>query len=487
MKSKLFLLFLALSFVRCNGFLEEKSQSEIRPSTVTDMSKIMESEAYFSVGEGALFNRKTDIFTDNITCTAITDAGLQIQKENDHWRFRWDPKMFDEGGGGEDLSFWKIPYERIKGCNVVLEYVDGMEGNEGRKEHLKGEAYALRGFYYYMLVNFFGLPYNYGDPTRNLGVPLKLVSGVTDELFTRNTVEECYASIVKDLTMGIAMMEKNKGVHVSKIHFTYLAAYAMLSRVYLHMENWDKVIESADAVLNVYPELLDLKAQYSSSGVYRETTNTEVLWTGPESSIDDVSKYYAYSCSNDLVYLYDEDTDGLVDRRRKAGQGYSYLQSSNWAPERGFFYMYKGWGNFSFLNGGIRTAEAYINRAEAYIRKYMVSGNKEEAQAGLNDLNTLRSHRMEGVYVDKTLESFATPEKLLDFCLRERRRELCGEANHRWFDLRRLGMPEIKHVYVDDNTELPTEHILQKEDIRYVLPIPARVIEQNPNLREKVK
>ena len=66
--------------------------------------------------------------------------------------------MFDEGGGGEDLSFWKIPYERIKGCYVVLEYVDGMQGDEMRREHLKGEAYALRGFYYYMLVYFFGLP-----------------------------------------------------------------------------------------------------------------------------------------------------------------------------------------------------------------------------------------------------------------------------------------------------------------------------------------
>ena len=41
MKSRLFILFLALSFVRCNDFLEEKSQDEIRPSTVTDMSKIM--------------------------------------------------------------------------------------------------------------------------------------------------------------------------------------------------------------------------------------------------------------------------------------------------------------------------------------------------------------------------------------------------------------------------------------------------------------
>ena len=484
MKSRLFILFLALSFVRCNDFLEEKSQDEIRPSTVTDMSKIMESEAYFSIGEGALFNRKTDIFTDDITCAVVEDVSYQIQKEQDHWRYRWDAKMFDEGGGGEDLSFWKIPYERIKGCNVVLEYVDGMQGDEMRREHLKGEAYALRGFYYYMLVNFFGLPYNYGDPTQNLGVPLKLVSGVTAELFVRNTVAECYAQIVKDLELGAELMEKNKEVHQTKLHLTYLAAHALLSRVYLHMENWNKVIESADAVLNEYPELLDMKTTPSSSGVYDERSNVEVLWAGPEKALDQPDQLAAYPNSMDLSSVYDIDNDGSTDKRRESGKTSSFLHNSWMAPELGYFYVYKGWGNLYYTNGGVRTAEAYINRAEAYIRKYMESKNREEAQKGLDDLNTLRNHRIVG-NVDKVLEDFATPEELLNFCLRERRRELCGEANHRWFDLRRLGMPEIKHIYVDDQNGHQTVHTLQKEDPRYVLPIPERVIEKNPNLREK--
>ena len=46
MKSKLLLLFLALGFIQCSDFLEEQSQSEIRPSTVADMEKILETMAY---------------------------------------------------------------------------------------------------------------------------------------------------------------------------------------------------------------------------------------------------------------------------------------------------------------------------------------------------------------------------------------------------------------------------------------------------------
>ena len=46
MKSKLLLLFLALGFIQCSDFLEEQSQSEIRPSTVADMEKILECIYY---------------------------------------------------------------------------------------------------------------------------------------------------------------------------------------------------------------------------------------------------------------------------------------------------------------------------------------------------------------------------------------------------------------------------------------------------------
>ena len=40
----------------CDDFLEEKSQDEVRPSTVTDMEKILEGEAYFNKTEGFMFN-----------------------------------------------------------------------------------------------------------------------------------------------------------------------------------------------------------------------------------------------------------------------------------------------------------------------------------------------------------------------------------------------------------------------------------------------
>lgn len=64
MRVSIYLTVFILLFYGCGDFLEEKSQSEIRPSTVSDMERILEGEAYPERGHGYLLNMATDIFTD---------------------------------------------------------------------------------------------------------------------------------------------------------------------------------------------------------------------------------------------------------------------------------------------------------------------------------------------------------------------------------------------------------------------------------------
>lgn len=499
MRTKIFIVILTFWLTGCEDFLEEKSQSEIRPSTVTDMEKLLEGEAYFDKNEGLIFNHGTDIFTDDYTCRVVTKDAMKKAKLKDKFRYTWDATMFDDNGSGNDISFWQQPYNRIKGCNVILEFIDNMSGDEMKRDHLKGEAYTLRGFYYMMLVNFFGLPYNYGDPEKNPGVPLKIVSGVTDEKFSRNSVKECYQQIEKDLRQGAELMAANKEKKSTKRgRLNHLAGYALLSRMFVYTEQWDSVVKYSNLVLREKPDLLNFEANTKKS-IY--SIDAENLWTMPEATLDDISgitnTVHPYVLSQDFadVYLQDVDND-ILDLRGAYDKldGYSTIAVAY--VKQGFDYYYdeavyvtnwiaaviKGSDGSHWLNGGIRAAEVYLNRAEAYARKYSLSGNQEDASRALEDLNELRRNRFESGYADKEMEDFADAQALLDFCLRERRRELCGEGNHRWFDLRRLGMPEIKHVYVDDENGMRTEYVLQAKDPRYALPIPAEVRLKNPNL-----
>lgn len=72
-------------------------------------------------------------------------------------------------------------------------------------------------------------------------------------------------------------------------------------------------------------------------------------------------------------------------------------------------------------------------------------------------------------------------DDLLTFYKEERRRELAFE-DHRWFDLRRYGMPEITHVYQGSESEIPATYVLPQGGDRYVLPIPRSVLDKNYNL-----
>ena len=93
-------------------------------------------------------------------------------------------------------------------------------------------------------------------------------------------------------------------------------------------------------------------------------------------------------------------------------------------------------------------------------------------------LNRLRRNRIAG-YTDIVYSA----SDITDAVREERRKELCFEG-HRWFDLRRLGMPEITHVFVDNSNGYETSYTLHEEDSRYALPIPEEVIRRNSNLSQ---
>lgn len=497
MKTIIIIGVLCWFFSGCSDFLEEKSQSEVRPSTITDIEKILLGEAYFAKEDGNIFNEKTDIFTDNIKCNDITQSSVFLQnrarRDQERYYFCWDKEMFNEIGGGDNVSFWFVPYDGIKGCNLVLEYIDEMTGNEHKREYLRGEAHALRGFYYFMLVNFFGLPYNYGDPKVNLGVPLKLTSGVTDEKLKRNTVAEVYAQVESDLLEGARLMKEN-AMDVDFVRVNHLVAYALLSRMYLYQEDWDNALKYADLVLNVKSDLLDISMLNYSGGTYSRYTPDEILWGCLKKKDYETYCVFPFTLSDEFGNLYGIDIEeGNEDIRFSEYQWGRYVKrysetvyDDNYVivkKLKGLVAIDKCNNSSEYYDGGVRTAELYLNRAEVYARKYIETGNSDFGRLALLDLNELRRHRFATGYVDKKLEDYGRGEELLNFCLRERRRELSGEGNHRWFDLRRLGMPEIKHTFflVEGEEQYFT---LEKDDRRYALPIPAKVRERNPNLEQ---
>ena len=94
-------------------------------------------------------------------------------------------------------------------------------------------------------------------------------------------------------------------------------------------------------------------------------------------------------------------------------------------------------------------------------------------------MNNLRRCRLDPkVYVEKTSADFSNGQALLKFIWEERRRELCFEEAMRFWDLRRQGMPELKHKWYSSWDKYET-YTLPQGSKNYVLSIPRSELDYN--------
>jgi starch-binding outer membrane protein, SusD/RagB family len=508
-KTCLWLLLTALLFTSCKKFLEQKSPDEIIPSSTDDLTQLLNAEAYpYSL----TVDGYTDLLTDDVQCTGVPTGvaaslvpGYTTQLNNGTVLFTWNPGMFDSATTNVDVvslsgvNSWKIYYSKIKGCNVVLDYVGKVAGDEKAKNALRGQALFLRAFYYLKLVTLYGQPYSGAgiEPTTSLGVPLVLTSEVSDEKPKRNTLAEVYSQIEKDLLSAAGLLKDNF-VPGNTFRVGHLAAYMLLSRLYLYMgrdQDMDNVILYAGNLLAEKPGLTSLRsymltqlsAAYDQSGIYDFTKSPEVIWAFGTNSAR-TSTFFPeasapggaippYSVSPQLANLYDQGTDTSYKGDLRYLMYYARTTGIVW-PVR----SYKAFYSKSYDAKGIRVAEAYLNRAEALIRRYKKNGNAADLTQALSDLNTLRINRWDTRNKTYTPVNITDADALYQFCKDERRRELSFEENFRWVDIKRWGLA-ITHRYVDANG-VATDYMLPAGSNLYALPIPYTAINRNERLTQ---
>lgn len=455
----LFLLSALLPVSSCKKFLEEQSQTDIIPKSASSLNELLIGAAYTSNSTGT-----------DVTMRLIDDNIIQDKFINTNEMFHaytWQPQTAGQPERVAGSSIWTVLYPMILGCNAVLEYAPKVTGTTAEIENVEGQAYLLRAFYYFQLVNLYAKPYSdkLSNPSADPGVPLMLSSALSFEGKKRNTVAEVYQQILQDLDKGIVLMERS-GKNNNVFRIDHVAGYLLASRIHLQMGNWQKAIDAASQVLSRKPGLMDLPNwgtpdQNNKPIVDRQ--NIESLWIyGSVFSV-----VFAAGGEGPNYRLSDDLLSGFENGDLRTSV---YIKDRR-SIKRPIITLVK-------IGQSFRVSEALLNRAEAYaqLNKLGQAGN---AQAALNDLNTLRKKRFRpDAYQDLM---YTNADDLLKRCFDEKRRELFDEDYHRWFDLRRTGMPAIQHVYYENNTQTAV-YTLQERDPAYVLQIPRAALDKNPNL-----
>ncbi|UMB60810.1 RagB/SusD family nutrient uptake outer membrane protein [Lutibacter sp. A80] len=483
--------------VSCEKYLEEVPQNKLNPSTVTDYRELL-SYGYVTdlrimpfleaLGDDIGFFEDDKMYGYN--------SGVGKPDASDVYMGAYMFDLSHEEVMGPDIAFSNL-YESIYYANLIITNVDNSssvtigDDMQDYKNNLKGEAYALRAFSYFYLVNLYGQHYDPATASSDFGVPITTSTGAEDKAYTRATVEEVYNLIASDLESAVDLMEANPVEKYTKLLFDAQSAAALQSRVALYMQNWDKTIEIANDVLNFNPAIFDLSGltdtyneaneadfnTFRTGTDYTDLENSNVFFgNGANENIPILSIWptaTTFSVSKELADLYEPG-----DVRR-----FYFIGTHNrviWGRSNTKLNLIKNRENTPFATSGyygsfqghsrvLRTEEVLLNRAEAY-------AEKGDLQSAVNDLNTLRVKKFDPLYyTDLSVANF-TQESLIDFIYNERRKELCFEG-HRWFDLKRTTRPAMDRVGYDGREA----HLLQ-DDPRYVLQIPESELQVNPSI-----
>lgn len=187
-------------------------------------------------------------------------------------------------------SLWVDSYRGIINCNKIIEFAQ--HGHTERMDHIIGENYYLRAFFYFTLTNIWGRPYTQ-DPHNNLGVPLKTDTDV-DNIPPRATVAEVYDQIVEDLLAAAELMSNyTRPGDEYRIFASREAAWALLSRVYLYMEENEKAAEYATKVIESGRFSLLQGEAYTQYPTFVPEHNAETIFACRSLKDEDDYNWYA--------------------------------------------------------------------------------------------------------------------------------------------------------------------------------------------------
>lgn len=435
------LMFAGSFFITsCSNFLDIQPTGKVIPNSLEEYRALMTTVYSESLTDRGLCDMRTG---------DITVRNDEYDQNNYRDIERWVPNYTS----GTEFG-WISYYENIYYSNAIINKKDEItQGSQEDIDQLVGEAYFMRGYMHFLLVNLYGQPYTKEGAPATKAVPLKLTLDL-EEVPTRNTVGQIYLSILSDIGNAHKLINKEQWETGYNYRFTTIAIDAFESRVHLYMGEWQKAYDAAERVIAKKSTLED----YNSADFQLPTLYTSVESISAYENVYSSTSITASQATETFVQMFQDGDLRLA----------KYIGPIN---ADGNYPIKKNEG-ISKYKCSFRTSELYLNSAEAAARLNQLP----EARNRL--LQLMEKRYTPAAYEQKETEvNNMNQADLITEILNERARELAFEG-HRWFDLRRTTRPEIKKVFNEQTI------VLQQDDVRYTLQIPLSATSANPNLKD---
>ncbi len=436
-KNIIFLLLTTVALTSCDNFLDITPTGKVIAKTGEEYRALLTYEYKYFSKDRYMTTLRTDEIVMN-TKTSSTDLDAYV----DLWRWK------DDNPAPTTSYFtWRNYYHAIYIANYIMGHQHEISNATAAEvSQLMGEAYMMRAYAHFLLVNLYAEPYTHCNPATTRGVPMLLEADV-NAIPGSSSVDAIYLQVLKDLDEAEKYMKVEAWEIGENYRFNTVSIQALRARTYLYMGRWSDALEAAKAIMEAKPELEDLNTSKTLPNSYLSVESIVAL-----------EKF-----SSNLFTAIDQPDPNFIalyrtgDLRRT--KYYKRVSSSTYSLLKG------GDGEFSC---SFRVAEAYLIAAESAARL----GNLADA---VDYLKPLMEKRLNADAYQTTLDLITpmTQDELIAEVLDERARELAFEG-HRWYDLRRTTQPTLTRVYNGEIFTLTPE--------KYTMRFPTEAVEANPEI-----
>ncbi|MGM0932685.1 MAG: RagB/SusD family nutrient uptake outer membrane protein [Bacteroidota bacterium] len=397
----------------CESFVEtDIPSSQISGEMVFNDIKTAESalaDVYSQIRDNSLFAGNTSgisillgLYSDELVNYNTWNSGLEAFYTNNL-----------QASSSSNEILWNRSFNLIFATNAVIEGIENSgELAAEESELLLGQAYFIRAFIHFYLVNMYGdIPY------------IRTTDYTINQDVSRLSKMIVFEEITTDLHYAAELLPENY-ISDLRVKPNKFAAHALLARVNLYKDDWENSIKQASMVIE---ETTMYQLNEDLNQVFKNNSNSTIWQLHPGNATSNTLQGQTFifnsgpppitALTDSLLVSFEENDLRAVHWVQSVGDSinnwqhpYKYKINSNTGSEE-----------FSIV---LRLAEMYLIRAEANFNL----GNRDES---IQDLNIVRERAglspLTGIAI----------EDLRELILRERFHEFFTEFGHRFFDLKR--------------------------------------------------
>ncbi|HEX8331031.1 MAG TPA: RagB/SusD family nutrient uptake outer membrane protein [Segetibacter sp.] len=493
-KGIIIILGLGLSFSSCDKKLDIDPRQSLDAAdalkTPSGINNALNS-VYATLKLSALYGRDLIVIAE-----ALGDRAFSNGKGN---RFTTE----NQNAANAPFGFWTTAYSSINEINLILEAIPSVTADAATKARWEGELSFLRALLHFSLVKTYAYIPTFIVPAQDKGGVIISTVGISTPAQainytpSRASIADVYTHILGDIDKAIASLSNvNRGVYYA----SKLSALALGSRIALYQGDYAKAESYATTAIteggigaltttsthvagwrsmqnpeSIFEVRIATQAEVSTIPNTIQGAFTNLVALGNTSTVNGgfgplvpsmtllTELGMSFSPAPNAATLSFGSTIPTITR---SGDVRNQLYEIGSGPNRAIEctkYMGKSGGPGVDNVVVVRWAELYLNRAEA--RAKLATPNVAGANS---DLNLIKTNRIVGFVVPANL----TGQALIDEIIKQRSLEFAFEG-HRYFDMKRLGLPIVK---VTPAVNLPnTTH-------RYNNQIPTSEVDGNPNM-----